>query len=256
MVIEALKAARDFIENDRQALAESLTVNGEIVFEDDTDRRAMAEYVNVLVVIDEALRVAVRPVAEKFSAVQPARVPLNIEKIKELQIQAGYKNAPAFDLFNFLNGIRYGEAAHGISPPKAQPAVQEPIYQMQMMDGKWIDQAKQSYEYNKAHGHTVRIVYTTPPAQPAVPLTDEQVGRTDREIVDQTEELAGLLMRAFHRRKKADPLSTFRGTQDIRAQHCWQTACQIQEMLTDTDPMNAVAEVDDEAAHGITKGQP
>jgi hypothetical protein len=48
----------------------------------------------------------------------------------------------------------------------AQPApVQEPIYQMQMMDGKWIDQAKQSYEYNKAHGHTVRIVYTA--AQPA-----------------------------------------------------------------------------------------
>jgi hypothetical protein len=42
--------------------------------------------------------------------------------------------------------------------------VQEPIYQMQMMDGKWIDQAKQSYEYNKTHGHTVRIVYTTPPA--------------------------------------------------------------------------------------------
>jgi hypothetical protein len=36
---------------------------------------------------------------------------------------------------------------------------------MQMMDGKWIDQAKQSYEYNKAHGHTVRIVYTTLPAQ-------------------------------------------------------------------------------------------
>ena len=115
MVIEALKAARDFIENDRQALAESLTVNGEIVFEDDIDRGAMAEYVNVLVVIDGALKVAGRPDAEKFSAVQPARVPLNIEKIKELQIQAGYKNAPAFDLFNFLNGIRYGEAAHGIT---------------------------------------------------------------------------------------------------------------------------------------------
>lgn len=55
MVIEALKAARDFIENDRQALAESLTVNGEIVFEDDIDRGAMAEYVNVLAVIDKAL---------------------------------------------------------------------------------------------------------------------------------------------------------------------------------------------------------
>jgi hypothetical protein len=55
MVIEALKAARDFIENDRQALAESLTVKGEIVFEDDIDRGAMAEYVKVLAVIDEAL---------------------------------------------------------------------------------------------------------------------------------------------------------------------------------------------------------
>ena len=61
MVIEALKAARDFIENDRQVLAESLTVNGEIVFEDDIDRGAMAEYVKVLCVIDGALKVAVRP---------------------------------------------------------------------------------------------------------------------------------------------------------------------------------------------------
>ncbi len=48
----------------------------------------------------------------------------------------------------------------------------EPIYQMQMMDGKWIDQSKQRYEYNKAKGHTVRIVYTTSPAAPVQePLT-------------------------------------------------------------------------------------
>jgi hypothetical protein len=64
--------------------------------------------------------------------------------------------------------------------PAAQPAsVQEPIYQMQMMDGKWIDQAKQSYEYNKAHGNTVRIVYTTPPAahdlQAELDATNRQV---------------------------------------------------------------------------------
>jgi hypothetical protein len=58
MVIEALKAARDFIESDRQDLAESLTVNGEIVFEDDIDRNAMAEYVKVLGVIDGALEQA------------------------------------------------------------------------------------------------------------------------------------------------------------------------------------------------------
>jgi hypothetical protein len=60
MVIEALKAARDFIESDRQDLAESLTVNGEIVFEDDIDRNAMAEYVKVLGVIDGALKGAER----------------------------------------------------------------------------------------------------------------------------------------------------------------------------------------------------
>jgi hypothetical protein len=53
---------------------------------------------------------------------------------------------------------------------KLAAPVQEPIYQMQMMDGKWIDQAKQSYEYNKAHGHTVRIVYTTPPAAQPAPV--------------------------------------------------------------------------------------
>jgi hypothetical protein len=74
--------------------------------------------------------------------------------------------------------------------------VQEPIYQMQMMDGKWIDQAKQSYEYNKAHGNTVRIVYTTPPAPQPVPVKTYHdgkpwpvapkpwVGLTDEEIDD------------------------------------------------------------------------
>jgi hypothetical protein len=188
MVIEALKAARDFIESDRQSLAESLTVNGEIVFEDDIDRGAMAEYVKVLAVIDEALNATQAPecpfeigqrlrqegrgISDLWGAVgsnadmpeaqrgwfdldraesleclaagnangwagvmeatkaklrekntgKPGPLPLNIKQIKELQMQAGYENAPALDLFNFLNGIRYGEAAHGITvaPEKGQ----------------------------------------------------------------------------------------------------------------------------------------
>jgi hypothetical protein len=86
------------------------------------------------------------------------------------------KLAAEFDKrFTSMNGVDVPErvsvprdewrALHtAIKQPLAAPTVQEPIYQMQMMDGKWIDQAKQSYEYNKAHGHTVRIVYTTPPA--------------------------------------------------------------------------------------------
>jgi hypothetical protein len=65
------------------------------------------------------------------------------------------------------------EAEEILEQAPAAP-VQEPIYQLQMMDGKWIDQAKQSYEYNKAHGNTVRIVYTA--AQPApAPLTRERI---------------------------------------------------------------------------------
>ena len=43
-------------------------------------------------------------------------------------------------------------ALYTTPPAQTAPVQQEPIYQMQMMDGKWIDQAKQSYEYNKAHG--------------------------------------------------------------------------------------------------------
>ena len=51
-----------------------------------------------------------------------------------------------------------------------QEIEQEPvaIYQYQTASGAWIDQEKHSYDYNVRHGQaTVRIVYTTPPAQPA-----------------------------------------------------------------------------------------
>jgi hypothetical protein len=128
MVIEALKAARDFIENDRQALAESLTVNGEIVFEDDTDRRAMAEYVKVLAVIDKALRVAVRPdehceehldmVKERPAPAQPAW------PLKEVDV---LMMAEAHGIDPSTNGL-YGFYIDCISnQPAAQPATAQPI---------------------------------------------------------------------------------------------------------------------------------
>lgn len=48
----------------------------------------------------------------------------------------------------------------------AQAAKQEPVYQLKSGDGKWIDQAKHSYEYNAANGHEVRKLYAaTMPAQ-------------------------------------------------------------------------------------------
>jgi hypothetical protein len=111
MVIEALKAARDFIEHDRQALAESLTVNGEIVFEDGIDRNAMAEYANVLVVIDAALRIAGRSAPEQEPTIAACIIGANAvgKKID------GYEAAKV-----------YAAMQKAMSTPPAQPA-QEPV---------------------------------------------------------------------------------------------------------------------------------
>jgi hypothetical protein len=39
----------------------------------------------------------------------------------------------------------------------------EPVYQYQKADGSWIDQAKDSYDYNVQHGSSrVRVLYTRP----------------------------------------------------------------------------------------------
>jgi hypothetical protein len=53
---------------------------------------------------------------------------------------------------------------------------QEPIYQYQMANGSWIDQTKESHDYNVRHGQaTVRVVHTAPPQRTWVGLTDGQI---------------------------------------------------------------------------------
>lgn len=67
--------------------------------------------------------------------------------------------------------------------------------------------------------------------------------RTDQQIVDQTEELAvWLLSWCFNHQPETE--TPMRQSTHPFAERCWAAACHIQEMLTDTDPMNAVAEVD------------
>ena len=71
-------------------------------------------------------------------------------------------------------------------------------------------------------------------------------GRTDQQIVDETEKLAASLMLWAHNREFAPGCSTlYRLSTDPRAASCWAMACKIQEELTNTDVHNAVAEVDD-----------
>lgn len=85
----------------------------------------------------------------------------------------------------------------------------------------------------------------------------EPVGRTDQQIVDQTEELAvWLLSWGFNR--QPETAAPMRESAHPMAQRCWAAACHIQEMLTATDPENAVAELDDQAYandHEATYGE-
>lgn len=72
--------------------------------------------------------------------------------------------------------------------------------------------------------------------------------RTAKQIVDQTEELAALLMRQFYQRQPTVASTVFRDSECPRAQHVWRTACEIQGLLTDTDPEDALSELGDEVA--------
>jgi hypothetical protein len=188
MVIEALKAARDFIESDRQDLAESLTVKGEIVFEDDIDRGAMAEYVKVLAVIDGALKAAQaqespfeigqrlrregRGISDLWGAVgSDADMP---------EAHRGYDHAaqpaPVQPMAHIVGEIDHtGKVWKPVQPAPVQPVA--------WVDPKHLEWLAQSNDNLTGAGLAARQrstemipLYTTPPAaQPAVPLTDEQI---------------------------------------------------------------------------------
>lgn len=96
--------------------------------------------------------------------------------------------------------------------------------------------------YESAHKH--KSVIRQALAEAWQPAQQEPVGRTDRQIVDQTEELAvWLLSWAFNRQPETP--TPMRESPHPMAERCWAAACHIQEMLTATDPENAVAELDD-----------
>lgn len=63
----------------------------------------------------------------------------------------------------------------GMADAKRMAQLWEPVYQYQMADGSWIDQIKDSYDYNRKYVHnaTIRVVYTATPApqaqEPACP---------------------------------------------------------------------------------------
>lgn len=75
---------------------------------------------------------------------------------------------------------------------------QEPIYQYLHADGGWIDQTKNSYDYNVKHGAaTVRVVYAAAGASPVQP--SQAVELTTSSM---TAERAAYFMRRFKKEEK------------------------------------------------------
>lgn len=96
-------------------------------------------------------------------------------------------------------------------------------------------------QYTRAISVIDSLLAATPAPAPAQPI-----GRTELEIVEQTEELAAFLMDWRWGQAPESPSVKFRSTENVKAQKCWAAACHIQEMITATDVENAVAEVDDD----------
>ena len=75
----------------------------------------------------------------------------------------------------------------------------------------------------------------------------ERAYRTDEQIVEQTEALAKFLL-SWGFNHQPETTTPMRESSHPFAERCWAAACHIQEMLTDTDPENAVANMDEEPA--------
>ncbi|WOI47010.1 hypothetical protein [Acidovorax sp. BLS4] len=69
------------------------------------------------------------------------------------------------------------------------------------------------------------------------------VGRTDDEIVDQTEQVAQRLMAWFFRQHVA-PGTSLRHSENPRARSCWDMAVELQDLLTQSDAQSAADVVD------------
>ena len=71
--------------------------------------------------------------------------------------------APGDTAITYMTGYSDGKEWAQTS----QAVVVEPVYQYQLANGNWIDQTKESYDYNVKHGQaTVRMLYATPQAAP------------------------------------------------------------------------------------------
>lgn len=134
----------------------------------------------------------------------------------------------------------------------ALDAMQEQLHQLQgLVDDKdgsvqeAIDKGDQALSSTTPNAIGLMLARLTAQAVDA-PAQARDATRTEQQIVEETEKLAGMLMSWAHQREPAKEGGgyTFRHAEDTRGRSCWNMACQIQELLTQTDPENAVAETE------------
>jgi len=176
-----------------------------------------------------------QPATEDSSAVQPAAQLAPVQEPVALHAMAKRR---IFDAIRSAYDLGYNDARNA----RTTPGDSAPGYKGRDVEAD--------------HGGALICAlerYTTPPAQEFICSTglchykaapvQEPVGRTDQQIVDQTEELAvWLLSWCFNYQPETD--TPMRRSTHPFAERCWAAACHIQEMLTATDPENAVAELD------------
>lgn len=76
-------------------------------------------------------------------------------------------------------------------------------------------------------------------------VQSDSPGRTDREIVDQTEQLAKELMLWAFNLEPVNPDYLIRKAVNSRGRRSWEMACRAQLLLTDTDVSNALDGIED-----------
>ena len=85
------------------------------------------------------------------------------ERIQGYATPIPQQPAPSDTAITYMTG--YSDGREWAKP--SQALVVEPVYQYQLANGNWIDQTKESYDYNVKHGQaTVRMLYATPQAAP------------------------------------------------------------------------------------------
>ncbi|MEN7527889.1 hypothetical protein [Cupriavidus sp. DL-D2] len=72
--------------------------------------------------------------------------------------------------------------------------------------------------------------------------------RTDQEIVDQTERAAAMLAASDSYFLQS---GTYRDSKDPRVQRYWVKACEMQELLTNTDVYNALANLEEDSGEWV-----